>query len=650
MGTPRVSVIVPVHNCAPTLERTIRSVFEQTLAADLIEIIAVDDGSSDGGEEILDRLAAGRPGFTVVHQAASGGPGRPRNVGIERATGDYLFFLDADDWLGPEALERCCAMADANGTDVVVPKYVGVGRRVHPELFKENVEFTTIFDPVPNLYGSITALKLYRRTLIERYDIRFPEGVLSGEDQIFAVRAYFEAKGVSVLADYDCYYWVSREDGTSALQRGGAPAELYFPEIERLMAFVSERTPPGPVRDRLLSRHFSSEIFSRLGLRYAAFDEEERRATRVAARRLFRRHGNAEIMRGRSPYIRLIEHTVRHGLDDLVDRAAEVQAQGRPKFVFEGDDVFMAYPGLRDERYGIPDEVYAVAKPPAQKWLLTGAEWRDGRLALRGHSVAEALGEAPWSGELVLRRCDGTGEHRLPFAPVDTAADGRTVLGAEIDPAAAADGGPLPAGRYDVLVSAPYRGRDHEGRLTAASEDVTVPGAGGSVTSGDRPVVKPYLTDGKNTLALHVGGLAGVIAGVPRTEPSIGRPGTLRLTAVAESDLADEQIPVTVRALLRHRVTGDVRSIDMAVERPPGLIRACAEIDMTGAGRGKWDVSYEITAGFAKDVLRAPAPDSLDLRTKGTSAFRTVHGNLSITYAGGGAVRLLRRIARRVPA
>ncbi|MGP4021740.1 glycosyltransferase family 2 protein [Actinomadura sp. 3N407] len=520
MGTPKVSVIVPVHNCAGSLDRAFRSIFEQTLPGELIEIIAVDDGSTDGGGEMLDRLAAGRPGFAVVHRSASGGPGRPRNVGIERATGEYVFFLDADDWLGPEALERCCAMADANGTDVVVPKYVGVGRRVHPELFKENVEFTTIFDPVPNLYGSITALKLYRRALLERHDIRFPEGVLSGEDQIFAVRAYFEAKGVSVLADHDCYYWVAREDGTSALQRGGAPAELYFPEIDRLMAFVSERTAPGPVRDRLLRRHFAVEVFSRFDPRYQAFGEGERRATRDAARRLLDRYGGEGIMRRLPPYARLIGHALRHRMDDLVDEAARVRAQGPARYYVEGDRVFAAYPGLRDERLGVPDEVYAVPRPPDQKWLLAGVEWRGGLLAVRGHAIAEPLGEAAaWSGELVVRRRGGTGEHRTPFEPVGTTDDGRTVLGAEIDPPAAVDA----PGRYDVFVSAPYRGRVHEGRLNAG--DVTVPEAGGAAVSDGGPVVVPYLTAGTASLALRV----GAVASAPRTDLSIGRPGLLRL-------------------------------------------------------------------------------------------------------------------------
>jgi glycosyltransferase involved in cell wall biosynthesis len=65
---------------------------------------------------------------TVIRQANSGGPSGPRNVGLGKARGRYVFFLDADDYFGPEALERMVAMGDAQGTDVVLGKVVGVNR------------------------------------------------------------------------------------------------------------------------------------------------------------------------------------------------------------------------------------------------------------------------------------------------------------------------------------------------------------------------------------------------------------------------------------------------------------------------------------------------------------------------------------------
>ncbi|MFI0357201.1 glycosyltransferase family 2 protein [Actinomadura sp. 9N407] len=631
MGTPKVSVIVPVHNGRSTLERTIRSVLDQSLPPDQVEIIAVDDGSTDGSGEELDRLAAGRRGFTVVHQEASGGPGRPRNVGIERATGEYVFFLDADDHLAPEALERCCAMADANETDVVVPKYVGVGRKVNPYLFRETVESTTIYDAVPNLYGSITALKLYRRGLLDRHHIRFPEGMLSGEDQIFAVRAYFEAKGVSVLADYDCYYWVERNDGTSALQRGGAPAETYFPEIKRLMAFVAERTGPGPVRDRLLRRHFAIEVFSRFDPRYQAFSEDERRATRDAARELAGAWSNPEIMAALSPYSRVLDHALRHGLDDLVDEAARRHAVDPPPIVVDGDRAYLAYPGFRDPELAIPDDVFEVHGPLGWRRRLTGLEWRDGRLLVRGYAFVDGVGDGEQSEELVLRRRPDGAEYRIPFRRATPSTEGpaegrkNPELVAEIDFGAA---GPAP-GRWDAWVVVTIQRLTHEGRLVAA-QGVRSPGGRIAMVRTGRPLVTPYLTSGIGALALHVGGRGGQPAPAEPAEPARRPSGTLRLETVLATALPDDGTAVSVRALLRHRETGETRAAEATVERRPESLDVSAELDLQGARRGIWDASYEVTAGSATGEFRAPAGADLPSAGRRSGPFRTVRGNLSV--------------------
>ena len=108
-----VSVIVPVFNVEPYLRECLDSVLRQSLGFQRIELIAVDDGSTDGSGRILDEYASMR-GITVIHESRSGGAGRPRNVGLDIATGTYVFFLDADDYLGTEALERLVEVAERN--------------------------------------------------------------------------------------------------------------------------------------------------------------------------------------------------------------------------------------------------------------------------------------------------------------------------------------------------------------------------------------------------------------------------------------------------------------------------------------------------------------------------------------------------------
>ena len=107
-----VSVIIPVFNAMPYLEGLMDSLLDQGLSPHEYEIIAVDDGSTDEGPVVLDRYAARYPQVVVIHQANSGWPGIPRNRGLAAARGRFVFFADADDQMGREALGRMVDFAD----------------------------------------------------------------------------------------------------------------------------------------------------------------------------------------------------------------------------------------------------------------------------------------------------------------------------------------------------------------------------------------------------------------------------------------------------------------------------------------------------------------------------------------------------------
>ncbi|MBO2448464.1 glycosyltransferase [Actinomadura barringtoniae] len=626
MGAPKVSVILPVHNCRESVVRAIGSVVDQTLAAELIEIIAVDDGSTDGTSETLDRLAAEHPTLSVVHQPPSGGPGRPRNVGLDRAEGEYVFFLDADDHLGPEALERMVVAADQNSTDVVVPKYVGVGRKVNPHLFKKTVPFTTIYDAVPNLYGSITVLKLYRRKMLDEAGIRFPEGLLSGEDQIFAVRAYFEAAGVSVLSDYDYYYWVDRDDGTSALQLGGAPAKGYFPQIADLMEYVTAHTEPGETRDRLLRRHFAIEVFSRFDPRYVHFDEGERADTKAAAREILAEYANPQIMKALSPYMRVVAHALKNGPEELVERAAHVHAEDPPPIVVDGDRAFVAYPGFREAGLDVPDEVFETTRLH-ERVALTGVEWRDGRLAVSITARIDRVDPAEQRAELILRLRDENVEHRVPLLP-----DGTAELTADIDFATVAGGGPLPAGRWDPYAVVRVGKIVREGKLTPTPKPkVALPGTRIVPVLNGTPCVTPYLTKGTGVLAFNAGGEAPGQDPLIQVTRATVEARVLRLAGTA----ATSGGTVPMRALLRHRDSKETKTADLAVEASGDTLAFSGELSLQGAATGSWDVSCEVGEGSAAGELRAAAPKGATLSGgRGGRPFRTVKGNLSVEVLG----------------
>jgi poly(ribitol-phosphate) beta-N-acetylglucosaminyltransferase len=263
----RVSVVVPVYNPGRYLDACIDSLLRQSLAPQDFEAIFVDDGSTDGSAQRLDRLAADLDNVHVTHIPNSGWPGRPRNVGLGAATGKYVLFLDHDDWLGDEALERLAATADRTGAEVVVGREVGHGRGVPLELFRNNVDEATLErDPLLRL---LTPHKLFRREMLEEHDIRFPEGRRRFEDHVFVMRAYFAAQRISIMADYPCYHWVTREGRANASDEYADPRS-YYADLRDVLDIVDANTEPGAFRDRLTAHWYRRRCLDRLrGERWA---------------------------------------------------------------------------------------------------------------------------------------------------------------------------------------------------------------------------------------------------------------------------------------------------------------------------------------------------------------------------------------------
>ena len=112
----KVSVIVPVYNCAPYVERCVKSIMEQTYSN--LEIICVNDGSTDGSGKILDKLACEDDRLQVIHQK-NAGVSAARNAGIEAATGDFITFVDSDDAIENDMYETLLPYFADETVDIV---------------------------------------------------------------------------------------------------------------------------------------------------------------------------------------------------------------------------------------------------------------------------------------------------------------------------------------------------------------------------------------------------------------------------------------------------------------------------------------------------------------------------------------------------
>ncbi|MFE3031951.1 glycosyltransferase family 2 protein [Streptomyces canus] len=502
----KVSVVIPVYNPGNYIEDCVASLRRQSLPPDEFEAIFVDDGSTDDTPARLDALAAEVANITVIHQEASGWSGKPRNVGIEASQGEFVMFVDNDDYLGDEALERMYDYAVANGADVVVGKMAGKGRGVPVELFRRNHPRATV-DNAP-LIDSLTPHKMFRRAFLDRIGLRFPEGRRRLEDHVFVTEAYLRADNVSVLSDYVCYYHLKRDDASNAGFQRFDPVG-YFANLREALDVVEKYTEPGKTRDRLFRRWLRNEMVERMrGRRLLAAPEDYRQELFKEIRGVVVERFGPGVAAGLQPTQQVVAALIADGrLDDLVAFAeweVSVTATTTPDGVeWDGGQLRI---GLAAELAsgGTPMTFPAkgskepLAGPPAS--VQEAVDW------VGAHSVA-GFGRA--TVELLLTERTSSAQFFQPVeftretVPAEEDDRVRLVLrgSATLDPATAADGGPLDAGLYDLFVRVKLGGWTKQSRLGPVSlKGRTAADAG---VAGGR-VVLPYWTAKQGTLALDV--------------------------------------------------------------------------------------------------------------------------------------------------
>ncbi|WP_326690017.1 MULTISPECIES: glycosyltransferase [unclassified Streptomyces] len=292
---PDVSVVVAVYNTMPYLTSCLASLGAQTLDERRMEVIVVDDGSTDGGTAEIERFAARHPGLVVtVWQPNSGGPAAPSNRGLELARGRYVFFLGADDHLAPEALERMVITADRCRSDVLLCKMAAVGERTVPTgvFARSSPAIRLVGDGLP---WALSNTKLFRRSLIERHGIRYDETMPAFSDQPFVLEACFRAGRISVLADQVHYFAVRRSDSSNITYRAGPEVRLRC--VERIFETTCRFLDPGPLRDAFHRRHFHVELFQLFGPDFPGLDQGARQRVCTGAARLIGAHGDGVLER-----------------------------------------------------------------------------------------------------------------------------------------------------------------------------------------------------------------------------------------------------------------------------------------------------------------------------------------------------------------
>jgi glycosyltransferase involved in cell wall biosynthesis len=191
---PQVSVIVPVYNAGKYLAPCLDSILAQTLKE--IEVVCVDDGSTDGSPALLDEYAARDPRVAIIHQA-NGGSAVARNAGLEAASAPYIGFVDSDDWIEPETYETALAVMLGDeeidfvawGYDRVARPGARVSKGMQKTVRKSSGRFSgkrAVDDAVFLETNPAVWNKLYRTALIRAHQIAFPPGIAPGQDVAFS--------------------------------------------------------------------------------------------------------------------------------------------------------------------------------------------------------------------------------------------------------------------------------------------------------------------------------------------------------------------------------------------------------------------------------------------------------------------------------
>lgn len=238
----KVSVIIPVYNVEKYLSKCLDSVISQTYRD--IEIICVNDGSTDNSAQILAGYANQDDRIKIITKP-NGGLFSARHVGMVSATGEYLLFVDSDDWIDTALIEKTLDKICEINADVVIfgaysVKNSNVTRGMYsvnkiPAKFKERI--LSLKDYEDNLFRfpPTAWCKLYRRKFVEDNNIRFQE-IKDGEDQLFYLHMMLAAEKIYVLDD-NFYYYVKNRAGaiTSDTRKTSVSPILNFYAAEELL-------------------------------------------------------------------------------------------------------------------------------------------------------------------------------------------------------------------------------------------------------------------------------------------------------------------------------------------------------------------------------------------------------------------------------
>lgn len=215
MIKPKISIIIPVYNTEKYLKRCLNSLVRQTLKD--IEVILINDGSLDNSSNICDEYAEKDSRFKVVHKE-NGGASKSRNIGLNMACGEYICFVDSDDYIDTNGFEEMYNIATEKNVDIVLSNHFYGESNINNVKFPKNVvvEKDEIKKMLVNSNTDFFLPFLWRnifKNTEEQQKIRFKTNLKYGEDSLYNLTSYLSANRMYCI-DKAFYHYMQNDTST----------------------------------------------------------------------------------------------------------------------------------------------------------------------------------------------------------------------------------------------------------------------------------------------------------------------------------------------------------------------------------------------------------------------------------------------------
>lgn len=617
---PRLTVVVPVYNVEQYLDDCLASIAAQTFPD--LDVVMVDDGSTDSGPRIAEGWTARDPRFRLVRQD-NGGLGHARNTGARHADPRtaYLTFVDSDDVLPPQAYEKMIGLLEESGSDFAtgnVYRLTTAGRSQawQHRAMKATVMGTHITRDLSLLSDRVAWNKVFRRAFWDRHALAFPEGVLY-EDTPLTIPAHFLADAVDVLHEH-VYYWRIREGSITRRRTDVRGVRDRIAAVDRVSRFLAD---PANARFGEHKRDYDRSVLTDDLLYFIEalpMAGPEYHRVFMAGVRDWLSRVDPTLYAELPVELRMRWQLIREGrLADLLVLLEHEQNGGRAVFDLAGLPLLRkraALPRPDGSRVPLARGAATVAKtdlPVTARLREVG--WRDGKLVLKGYAYIRNVDAASRRSSLKTAvAMSGRRKLLLPVrtleVPEVTAETGQerhcydwSGFEITVDPRRLRKGGAWQPGqwRLGIVVAAGSLVRPAALRADDA-------GSGSSPVPyplDDTTRLVPWFNDGR--LQLSVEAVRRRVTGHEPTDD--GTAVTVHL------ELRDSTPPVALR--VRQQVTDTVFDCPLTVEpepAPDGWTRATAAVrlaDISGARPAAdgvpREVAPETTATWSAEVLFA---------------------------------------------